>query len=362
MNKIIVRSVLMLLVPFAFLASGTGCFAQENYKTIEIGQLSVTHVLFTSDLTYVNLASPNVIRAKVVESSKNMLALQAVDEFPFRTTISALEANGTMHTFYVVYKETPASLLIDTRVQAQGQSASVNTQIRPDWEQPAQRPAQQPSSSQGASQRQGQSSQGAATSQQQRQSQQRGSAQPQQRPTAPGRQQPQGRQGSQPQQRGGGVNVTSTETSNFGRGNAPTIEEVMRKGRNLYHITDKCFGIEADCINIYAYSDQLYIVLSLSNRSDIGYDAGDAQFTIETRKVTAKTLQSDKPVWPKSSYGKLACAPNSMTKIGYTIPKMTLQKNEVLKVYIYEKDGTRNLFLTLDAKDINYAVSPLKKD
>lgn len=346
MNRLKNRALAFVAVPALLMFLSARVSAQQNIRTVEIGQLSVTHILFTSDLTYVNIASPNVMRAKVVESSKNMLALQATSEFAFQTTISALETNGDMHTFYIRYNSTPSELLIDTRVGQGSSQGSVNTQIRP--EQP-----------QAASQ-----SQASGGTEQQ--------AKPQQRPRNGGndsgsaaqggnsrasRQQAQQQQ--QQRQSTSGVNVTSTETSNFGRGNAPSIEEVMRKGRNLYHITDKCYGMEADCINIYAYSDQLYIVLSLNNKSDIGYDAGDAQFTVETKKVSAKTLQSDKPIWPKSSFGKLACAPNSMTKIGYTIPKLTLQKNEVLKVYIYEKDGTRNLFLTLDAKDVNYAVSPL---
>lgn len=319
----------------AALLSGVAARAQQQeIVTVEIGQLSVTHILFTSDLTYVNVASPTVIRAKVVESSKNMLALQALSEFAYQTTISALEANGTMHTFYVRYNSSPKALLLDTRTGSEGSSGNMNTQIRPD--------------------QQGQMASSGSVS-----------TSVKDEPSAPAPAGRSGRKGSESsgvsvtQPSGNGVNVTSTETSNFGRGNAPTIEEVMRKGRNLYHITDKCYGIEADCINVYAYSDQIYLVLSLTNKSDIGYDAGDAQFTVETKKVSSKTLQSDKPVWAKSSYGKLACAPNSMTKIGYTIPKLTLQKNEILKVYIYEKDGTRNLFLTLDAKDINYAVSPI---
>ena len=340
MRRIFLRLSLSLAALSCLLAPV--CRAQENMPVIEIGMLSVTHVLFTSDLTYVNLASPNTIRAKVVESSKNMLAIQAVSEFPFTTTISALEANGTMHTFYVRYNASPASLLIDTRTQMSTGAASVNTQIRPEAQQPQAR-------QQGAV-----GAAGAAAS--------AGSAGSQGPVGSVSRAGNHSRAGApQSQRSGNGVNVTSAETSNFGRGNAPTIEEVMRKPRSLYHITDKCFGMEADCINIYTYSDVLYIVISLTNKSDIGYDAGDAQFTVETKKLTSKTLQSDKPVWPKSSYGKLACAPNAMTKIGYTIPKLTLQKNEVMKIYIYEKDGTRNLFLTLDAKDINYAVSPLGK-
>ena len=321
------------------------CQAQENIKTVEIGQLSVTHILFASDLTYVNIASPNVMRAKVVESSKNMLALQATSEFAFQSTISALETNGTMHTFYVRYNSSPGQLLIDTRVEDGSSSGSVNTQIRPETQMQADQAQPQAAASQDAQQ---------GKAQQRPKDRQQASAQ-----GSRSQRQQASWKGQSQQPLSSGVNVTSTQTSNFGRGNAPSIEEVMRKPRNLYHITDKCFGMEADCINVYAYSDQLYIVLSLTNKSDIGYDAGDAQFTVETKKVSSKTLQSDKPIWPKSSFGKLACAPNAMTKIGYTIPKLTLQKNEVLKVYIYEKDGTRNLFLTLDAKDVNYAVSPL---
>ena len=340
-----ISKILSALVAVSLLFGAREASAQQqNVPTIEIGMLSVTHLLFTSDLTYVNLASPSVIRAKVVDSSKNMLALQAVSEFPFVTTVSALEANGTMHTFYVRYNASPSSLLIDTRVQVQASQSQVNTQIRPEnvqqgtinvtappqAEQQQAQPAQQPSQQQ-AEQK---------AKKDTKKSRKDKDAKPSQSPAI-------------------GVNVVSTETSNFGRSNAPTIEEVMRKERNLYHITDKCFGMEADCINVYAYSDLLYIVISLSNRSDIGYDAGDAQFTVESKKSSAKMLTTDKSVWPKSSYGMLACAPNSMTKIGYTIPKLTLQKNEVMKIYIYEKDGTRNLFLVLSPEDINYAVSPI---
>ena len=155
------------------------------------------------------------------------------------------------------------------------------------------------------------------------------------------------------------MDVTSSQTSNFGRSNAPTIEEVLRRERSLYHVSDKSYRLEACVENVYAYSDLMYIVISLKNRSDIGYEAGDAQFTVENKKVSSKTLSTDKSVWPKSSFGTLSCPPNSTTYIGYTIPKLTLSKNECLKIYIYEKGGSRNLFLTLDDRDINYAVSPV---
>lgn len=322
---------LVLSCLFAF--PGTG-WSQQRMRTVEVGMYSTTHITFTSDLTYVDVPSPETISAKVVKASKNILALMARKEFPYVTTITALESNGMMHTFYVRYNSTPEELLVDFRVADSGPQAQVNTQVRPSQQQGQ----QQPSYAQGGS----------------AQSTGNGSSETVVVRRSGGSNSSAGSISS----RGSGLNVTSSETSNFGRNNAPTLEEVNRMPRELFHITDKSYGLEASIENIYAYSDLTYIVISIKNRSDIGFDAGDAQFNVESRKITGKTLVSDKPVWPKSSYGTLACRPNQETKIAYTIPKLTLQKNEVLKVYVYERKGNRNLVLTLDDKDVNYAVSP----
>lgn len=317
----------LIILVSIFVAASAAAYAQQETRTIEIGMLSTTHVLFTSDLTYVDISSQDVIAAKVVDASKNMLAIKARKEFAFTTTVSALEANGTMHTFYVRYNSTPTKLVIDTREGASSSSGNVNTQIRPE--------------------NQSVSNSGNNGSQSSSSSSRRGRR---------------GRNGDNPVNTGNSgsnVNVSTDMTSNFARANAPTLEEVMRLDKGLYHVTDKCYNLEATCINVFAYSDLTYIVITLRNNSDIGYEAGDAQFTVENRKVNSRTLATDKSVWPKSSYGTLSCAPRSTTTIGYTIPKMTLQKNEVLRIYIYEKGGNRNLFLTLDDNDINYAVSPI---
>lgn len=341
------RCVLTVLafLAFSLFVCPVGAEAQgsQAIRTIDIGMLSTTHILFTSDLTYVDISSPQFIAAKVVDASKNMLAIKAKQEFAFTTTISALEANGTMHTFYVRYDASPAVLVIDTRIAEGGAaSAQVNTQIRPEtvYQAPPQQVQQPKASAKGGSKARADGSK------------ERSKDRPSRRRSgASGPAQPQGAAGS--------VTVTSSQTSNFGRANAPTIEEVMKKKREIYHATDKTYNLEASIVNVFAYSDLTYIVISLENRSDIGYEAGDAQFTVENRKISAKTLSTDKSVWPKSSYGTLSCPPGAKTMIGYTIPKMTLLRNQVLRVYIYEKGGTRNLFLSLDDRDINYAVSPL---
>ena len=279
--------------------------AQNDMLIIDVGEYSTTHLLFMSDLTYVDVSSPDFIAAKVVDASKNMLALKAKKPFDMFTTVSALESNGTMHTFKVRYDPFPQSLLVDTRTgKASGNSGQMNTQIRPGATAAPETSA---------------SSAGSSTM---------------------------------------GVNIATSENSNFGRGDAPTLEEVMRRKQQLHHIGDKNFGIEAICSNIYVYSDQTYIVINIKNNTDIGFEAGDAQFTVENLNPNAKSLATDKTIWIKSTHGSLSCAPKGKSKVGYTIPKLTLLKGECLKIYIYEKSGTRNLILTLTDNDINYAISP----
>lgn len=303
MRRLMLIAILFMAVPMSVSAQ----FSQE-LKTIEIGTLSTTHVLFTSDLTYVDISMQDVIAAKIVEASKNMLALKARQEFDFTTTISALEANGTMHTFKVKYNPFPQKLLVDTRTGAEQSSGNMNTQIRPESVSSSGPVVQQP----------------------------------------------------RPEVRDGSVNVTTgSSTSNFGKADAPTLEEIIRKPQELFHIGDRSFKLEAYCTNVYVYSDLMYIVLTVYNNSDIGYEAGDAQFAVENNNRKRNNLESDKDIWAKSSYGTLSCPPRGKTVVGYTIPKFTLVKNECLRVYIYEKKGSRNLVLTLTDKDINYAISPL---
>lgn len=315
---------LLMLVP------GVCAFAQfSDLQTIEIGTLSTTHLVFTSDLSYVDISKPEVIKAKIVDASKNMLAIKAAEAFDYVTTISALEANGTMHTFKVKYNPFPNQLVIDTRAQAQSSQTNINTQIRPGSDSSA--PVNQ-----------------AGTSSYQQ-------------PTTPVK--PQNGAVTAPvvvvpSGDGRSVNVTTAETSNFGKADAPTIEEIMKYPQQLFHLGDKSYNLEAYVTNLYVYSDLIYVVISVYNKSDIGYEAGEAQFTIENLENKRQTLATDKSLWPKSSYGNLSCAPQSKTMVGYTIPKFTLLKNECLRIYIYEKKGTRNLLLTLTDKDINYAVSP----
>lgn len=317
--KHLLLSVLMVL-PAVF------CHAQGSISTVYVGMNSTTHLIFKSDLTYVDISNPDLIGAITVPASKNVLGLKAFKAFDVTTTVSVIETNGSMHTFKVRYQDFPSRLIIDTRNMSSDADV-INTQIEPSAVQTQAVPEE--SSSRVESKKEKSKKDRNILSDDISQS-----------------------------SNSDVLNVTSQETSNFGRSDAPTIEEVVGMKQKVFHIGSKCYGVECYCTNIFVYSDLTYLVFTIYNNSDIGFDADDAQFVVENVSNNSKSLSTDRTVWPKSSYGRLSCPPKGVAVVGYTIPKMTLLKNECLRVYIYETKGTRNLILTLTDKDINYAISP----
>ena len=97
------------------------------------------------------------------------------------------------------------------------------------------------------------------------------------------------------------------------------------------------------------------MVFSLKNGSGVSYDCTDATFVVESRKRSKKSVVYDKNIFPKSRWGTISCPPGETTVIGYTLEKVSLAKDQVLRVYFYENGGQRELVLTIDAKDINRA-------
>ena len=82
--------------------------------TVYISTLSTTHIRFSSELKYVDLSN-KVLSARIVEGSKDIVAVKAKEVFDFTTTMSCLESDGRLHTFIVAYEESPEVLIVDMR-------------------------------------------------------------------------------------------------------------------------------------------------------------------------------------------------------------------------------------------------------
>lgn len=246
--------------------------------TLKISTAYTTHIIFSTDITYADLSNNRIVAAKIVEHNRNILAVKAKCPFEETTSISALEANGTMHTYIVGYEENPQSLIVDEREQAT--IASKEGQMR--------------------------------------------------------------------------TNVTSNR-----RSDAPTLSQMSSCLQALYHIGARKYGIMVLCENIISYSDMTYIVLSLENRSSVSYNITDATFVVESKKKSKRSVVFEQTLFPKNRFGTLSTEAGHKQIMVYSLNKQTLSENQVIKVYLYEEDGQRNLEMTIDTKDINKAENPL---
>ena len=145
--------------------------------------------------------------------------------------------------------------------------------------------------------------------------------------------------------------------STWKSGDAPMLDEVGDMERELYHIGTSGYGITLLCENIYSYSDITYMVFSVDNRSGISYQVTDATFVVESRRQSKRTVAYDQTVFPKSRYGNISAGPGAKGRLVYSFDKMTLSKDQVLRVYFYENGGQRNLVMTVSPNDINKAKS-----
>ena len=165
----------------------------------------------------------------------------------------------------------------------------------------------------------------------------------------------QGQDGRRRRKRDTGESQATAST--WKSGDAPMLDEVGDMERELYHIGTSGYGITLLCENIYSYSDITYMVFSVDNRSGISYQVTDATFVVESRRQSKRTVAYDQTVFPKSRYGNISAGPGAKGRLVYSFDKMTLSKEQVLRVYFYENGGQRNLVMTVSPNDINKAKS-----
>ena len=261
-----------LIALFAMLLCSIGAFAQTD--TLWISTSFTTHIIFATDVTYADLSNNKIVAAKIVEQNRNILAVKARCPFEESTSISALEANGTMHTYIVRYDESPKTLIINHRTPTRNNSHSGEMR----------------------------------------------------------------------------KNVTSNRQSD-----APTLSEMSSGKQRIFHIGAKAYDITALCENIVSYSDITYITLSITNKSGVSYDIKDATFVLESKKRGKRSVVIEKTIFPEGRHGSLNCQVGDKAKMTYSFKKITLSNDQVLKIYLYEHGGQRNLEMTINTNDINKA-------
>jgi len=266
---------LLLIAALGWLSSGIALAQAPD--TLFISTSQTVHLRFASELKYVNLGSRDIV-AKIVDGSKDFVAIKAREPFEGCTSMSCLELSGAMHTFIVAYREHPPRLDIDTRAVPSSNPSGADSPF-----------SFSPSIADGA------------------------------------------------------------PSASF------SFDEIVSMKQELFHIGTHGYGIDILCENIFVKDDVLFLLISLRNSSSVSYDLSSPRFSIESKRRTKRGLQYEKGVFPRQAYGLGTIAPGEEGRLVFTFDKMALTRGQVLRVYFYERGGSRNYVLTLGAKDVNGA-------
>ena len=249
------NALLSLLLPL--------CLGAVPADTLRISDLFTTHVIFGTELIYADLSNSQSTAAKILDQSRNIMAVKARVPFSSPLSVSALGADGVMRTFIVLFDEHPRELVVDLREDS------------PD--------------------------------------------------------------------------VNGNES--------PSPEDLISGKRELWHLSDSRDGVTAACVRLLVLSDALFAVFEIGNGSAVGWDCADAAFVVETRRRARRGAAPERTVVPRSRRGTASCAPEQKTRVAYSLEKLTLARDQVLRVYFHERGGNRELSLTLGPEDVNRARS-----
>ena len=268
-------------------------YAQQR-DTIYVSDRATTHIIFGSDLTYVDI-SDKVVAAKLVGTNKNILALKAASGFDFMTTVSAMESNGVLHTFVVKYGLKHDQLIVDIRCD----SIIKSNEKYGGTEEPKDMNASLP-----------------------------------------------------------GIASKDPSVETYHAKKTPSLSDVAKGKQRIYHIGKSQYGIMVLLTDLFVVNDITYMVLEIANKSGISYDASSARFVIESKKKTKRSIEYERPVFAKSRFGSTVVAPGASERVAFTFDKITLTKDQILALYLYETGGSRNIIIRINYIDINSARRP----
>ena len=106
---------------------------------------------------------------------------------------------------------------------------------------------------------------------------------------------------------------------------------------------------------ILAEIDELYLVVSIRNRSAESYELSEQRFAIEGLRRSRWGLQVEKAMFPRQVYGLGPAQPGGYARMVFAFDKIPLTHGQMLRVYLYEDGGARNYVVEIGRKDVEGA-------
>lgn len=288
-----------LFIAIAALLSLAYSAGAQQIDTIEVSDLYTTYIRYPIELVAAERSDMENIIGEIVPQSPNMVRLRANGEFDRTSNLSVIDSRGYFHTFYIKFNRYPATTYYD-------KSGAETEQV------PSPSPVKEKKGKGGSS----------AASQ---------SAQP------------------------GGAGIYVADLL---RKDTPILQDIIGTQQTLYHLSARKGRVSATVENVFSYSDKIYIVIRVDNKSGISFESEGATFTLVTMSRSKKKPLNVSNIMPKSRFGSLTVAPGESSKIAYSFEKIALAGDQVFEVSVPETNGAREILVQLAPDDINRAMRP----
>lgn len=278
------------------------CGAQQ-IDTIEVSELFTTYIRYPIELVTAERSDMENIMGEIVPQSPNMVRLRATCAFTRTSNLTVIDSRGYLHTCYLRYNQHPVTTYYDKSV-------------------PQPFPYREPR---------------------------------EESPSSP------------PSGKNSGIRSTSPDVQAASSGiyvadlkkkDTPILQDIIDSPQSLYHLSARKSGISVTVENIYSYSDKIYIILRVNNKSGISFESEGATFTLVTKSRSKKKPLNVENRLPKSRYGSLTAGPGEASKMAYSFDKISLAPDQMFEISVPETNGSREILLKLSPSDINGAVKP----
>ena len=130
------------------------------------------------------------------------------------------------------------------------------------------------------------------------------------------------------------------------------------KSRNFQTIRrDKSGRMTGKLGRIAISVDTIFYRIKIKNKSNINYDIDFIRFYVRDIKTAKRTVTQEQEVYPIYSYGlgDDTIEGQSSTQYVFALNKVPLSKDKALFIELYEKDGSRHMYLKAEGSDLENA-------
>ena len=295
-KAIVAAAILSIFISIPDTAYAHSSCGSSQVDTIYVNEHSTVHLRFSTGIDYVNIGHRS-ITARIAEGGR-ILAVKAVEEFSFTTSLTCLTSSGRLFAFPVRYgantEEGQDSLIIDIPEESEESEEDDDNGKRENDDI-------------------AHSEMGEVTS----------SPSP-------------------------SHSFLSSENRDISR----KAGKLLSLPGEVHHAGKRHEGILAECTSIVRENDSLYVVIRIRNFSSTTFKAGNPSFSMKSNPGRGRRLVQERRISPVWIYGDSDTPPGKESFLVVCLGEITVGSTRSLRVDFHEKDGVRNFGFGIYGKDL----------